>query len=158
MRNIPIGLRQALVALALIGALGIGVTAHFVAQAQCAPWYRCPISQYYGQNQEHGVDILTHGLSISALLPGVVTFDRWECWSGECVMDITWKLDRPTEGQPYAYAQIASSFVHVGERVSGTTYLGQSSTFIEWGLTPDWAYGVSNWRWGANPLPIIQNA
>lgn len=161
MRSISMAVRQVLLLVMVLCALGVGVKL-FQAEAQCSPWYRCPISQYFGASaeygREHGDDLLTHGLPITALLPGRVTFVHQECWEYPCVMDITWKLDHPSRGQPYAYAQIASSYVRVGQHVSGSTVLGRSGSFIEWGLTPDWAYGVSNWRWGANPLPVIRDA
>ncbi len=34
-------------------------------------------------------------------------------------------------------------------------FLGHSGSFIEVRLTPDWAYGVSNWRWGVNILRVF---
>lgn len=127
----------------------------------CTRWYACPISQYFGHYQEHGVDLLTHGLVITALASGTVTYDRPQCWSGECVQDITWRLDRPAchygRCEPYAYVQIRymSTFVHRGQHVGVGTALGYSSGFMEFGLTPDWAYGVSNWRWGIDPRFLL---
>lgn len=124
----------------------------------CTVWYHCPITRYYGQYQEHGTDLFTHGLPITARLSGTITFDHWECWDGECVQDITWRLDTPAlaGGSRYAYVQIATSQVHVGQHVTTTTVLGRSGLFMEFGLTPDWAYGVSNWRWGVNPLFLLR--
>ena len=63
----------------------------------CSVWYHCPITQSYGQNYEHGVDLWTQGLPITALLSGTITFSQEECWDGECVMDITWRLDNPSQ-------------------------------------------------------------
>ena len=123
----------------------------------CSVWYHCPITQSYGQNYEHGVDLWTNGLPITALLSGTITFSQEECWDGECVMDITWRLDNPSQagGSPYMYVQILTSSVHVGQHVAAGQLLGYSGSFIEVGLTPDWAYGVSNWRWGVNILNVF---
>jgi hypothetical protein len=72
-------------------------------------------------------------------------------------MDITWKLDYPSHagGSPYMYVQIRTSSVYVGKHVADGDLLGYSGSFIEVGLTPDWAYGVSNWRWGVNILTVF---
>jgi len=72
-------------------------------------------------------------------------------------MDITWKLDYPSQagGSRYMYVQIRTSSVYVGKHVVAGTLLGYSGSFIEVGLTPDWAYGVSNWRWGVNILRVF---
>ncbi len=123
----------------------------------CSEWDHCSITQSYGQNLEHGVDLWTEGLPITALLSGTITFSHEECWYGECVMDITWQLDNPSQagGSPYMYVQIATSGVYVGEHVAAGQFLGYSGSFIEVGLTPDWAYGVSNWRWGVNVLTVF---
>lgn len=142
----------------LLATLFTGITlfrAH--AASACTEWDHCPITQSYGQNEEHGVDLWTQGLPITALRSGTITFSHEECWDGECVMDITWKLDYPSHagGSPYMYVQIRTSSVHVGEHVADGALLGYSGSFIEVGLTPDWAYGVSNWRWGINILTVF---
>jgi hypothetical protein len=141
-----------------LAALFGGITFFRVAHASaCSEWDHCPITQRYGQNQEHGVDLWTQGLPVTALLSGTITFSHEECWDGECVMDITWKLDDPSKagGSPYMYVQIRTSNVYVGEHVAQGALLGYSGSFIEVGLTPDWAYGVSNWRWGVNILTVF---
>lgn len=138
-----------------------GLTTMVVGSAQastsCTVWYKCPVTQVFRQNAEHGVDLLTHGLPITALLSGTVTFDHWECWDGECVQDITWRLDKPwlARGQKYAYVQIANSRTHVGAHLNVGSLLGYSGLFIEFGLTPDWAYGVSGWHWGIDPRFLL---
>lgn len=146
-----------LVIAALAMALFVGIRLAPGHAAACSQWYHCPITQRYGQNYEHGVDLWTQGLPVTALRSGTITYDHWQCWDGECVQDITWKLDYPSHagGSTYMYVQIASSAVHVGQHVSDGTYLGKSGSFIEIGLTPDWAYGVSNWRWGVNILNVF---
>jgi hypothetical protein len=146
-----------LVMAALVAALFVGVRLVPSHAAACSVWYRCPVTQRYGHNNEHGVDLLTQGLPITALRSGTITFSHRECWDGECVMDITWKLDYPSHagGSQYMYVQIASSRVHVGQHVADGKLLGYSGSFIEIGLTPDWAYGVSNWRWGVNILRVF---
>lgn len=146
-----------LMAITTVTALFVGVRFIPSKAAQCGIWDHCPISQRYGVNNEHGVDLLTHGLPIGALKSGTITFDKWECWNDECVQDVTWKLDFPSHagGSPYMYVQIASSKVHVGEHVVDNQILGYSGAFMEIGLTPDWAYGVSNWRWGINICKVF---
>lgn len=156
-KRLPARLRTSLLVVVLLLSLFVGVTQFSALASPCSTWSHCPISQYYGQNYEHGVDLLTHGLPITALLSGTVTFDRWECWSGECIQDITWKLDQPylARGQHYAYVQIANSRVRVGQHIWGSTILGYSGSFMEYGLTPDWAYGVSGWHWGTDPRFLL---
>jgi hypothetical protein len=136
----------------LLATLFAGITLFRAHASPCTEWNYCPVTQHYGQYQEHGVDLWTQGLPITALRSGTITFSHEECWSGECVMDITWKLDAPSHagGSLYMYVQIRTSSVYVGEHVAEGTLLGSSGSFIEVGLTPDWAYGVSNWRWGVN--------
>lgn len=142
---------------AMATALFVGVRAMPGHAAACSVWYHCPITQRYGTNLEHGVDLWTQGLPVTALRSGVITYDHWQCWDGECVWDITWRLDYPSHagGSQYMYVQIASSAVHVGQHVSDGQLLGRSGSFFEIGLTPDWAYGVSNWRWGINILTVF---
>jgi len=140
----------------LLAALFTGITLFRAHASSCAEWNHCPITQRYGQNEEHGVDLWTQGLPVQALQSGTITFSHEECWDGECVMDITWKLDYPSHagGSPYMYVQIRTSSVYVGEHVAAGATLGYSGSFIEVGLTPDWAYGVSNWRWGVDILNV----
>lgn len=156
--GILVRLRVLILLAVLLATLFVGITlfrAH--AASACTEWDHCPITQRYGQNEEHGVDLWTQGLPITALRSGTITFSHEECWDGECVMDITWKLDYPSHagGSPYMYVQIRTSSVHVGEHVADGALLGYSGSFIEVGLTPDWAYGVSNWRWGVNILTVF---
>lgn len=126
----------------------------------CRVWDRCPITQYYGQNGEHGIDLFTDGLPITAMLSGTVTFARWLCWPGtrECIWDITWKLDHPwlARGSPFMYVQIdvKAPWIVRGIHINAGAYLGYSRVFIEFGLTPDKEYGVSGWHWGINPLTV----
>lgn len=141
----------------VIAMFTTGITAFRAHASSCTVWYHCAITQRYGQNYEHGVDLWTHGLPITALQSGTITFSHEECWDGECVMDITWRLDHPGQagGSPYMYVQIRTSSVHPGQHVAAGQFLGYSGSFIEVGLTPDWAYGVSNWRWGVNILNMF---
>ncbi len=141
----------------LLAMLFTGITLFRAHASACSEWDHCPVTQRYGQNYEHGVDLWTQGLPIKALLSGTITYSQEECWDGECVMDITWKLDNPNQagGSPYMYVQINTSSVRVGEHVAKGQLLGYSGSFIEIGLTPDWAYGVSNWRWGVDILKVF---
>jgi hypothetical protein len=97
----------------LLAALFTGITLFRAHASSCAAWDHCPVTQRYGQNYEHGVDLWTQGLPVTALRSGTITFSHEECWSGECVMDITWKLDYPSHagGSPYMYVQISTSSV-----------------------------------------------
>jgi|GEM_PF-2003232 hypothetical protein len=160
MNNVFVGVLRWRVLFLLVVLFAVFFTSITLFQAHassCSAWEHCPITQRYGQNQEHGVDLLTEGLPITALLSGTITFSHEECWDGECVMDITWQLDHPNQagGSPYMYVQIRTSNVYVGEHVAAGALLGYSGSFIEVGLTPDWAYGVSNWRWGVNILAVF---
>jgi hypothetical protein len=163
-QRLPQGLNILLVVGALCLTLFVGNTLYLTFASSCNPWYKCPISQYYGApteyGGEHGIDVLTHGLVITALLPGVITYVAEKYWDDPAIEDITWRLDHRTEGQPYAYVQIKanSQRVRVGQHISANTVLGTSWGFIEFGLSPDWAYGTSNWRWGANPLSVVRGA
>src|SRR5437667_12664039 len=87
----------------LLGTVFGSITLLRAHASSCKRWEHCPITQRYGQNQEHGVDLWTQGLPVTALLSGTITFSHEECWDGECVMDITWKLDNPSRagGSPY---------------------------------------------------------
>jgi hypothetical protein len=147
----------ALLLAVLLATLVAGATFNRAHASACAQWNQCPITQRYGQNAEHGVDVWTQGLPVTALLPGTITFSHEQCWGGECVMDITWRLDSPSQagGSPYMYVQISTSSVYVGEHVAQGQFLGYSGSFMEVGLTPDWAYGVSNWRWGVDILSVF---
>src|SRR5436305_7953062 len=104
----------------LLATLLAGITLFRAHASSCAEWNHCPITQRYGHNQEHGVDLWTQGLPVTALRSGTITFSQKECWDSECVMDITWKLDSPRHagGSPYMYVQIRTSTVSVGEHVS----------------------------------------
>lgn len=132
------------------------------AQSKSTNWWTQPITKYYGSpypwgGAEHGDDIQTYyGQIITALWPGTVTFVGTECWESPCIADITWRLDTPVEGALYGYTQILYSWVGVGQHVGSNQPLGTSWYFIEYGLTPDWAYGVSNWRFGPDPTSAIQ--
>jgi hypothetical protein len=150
-------LRILVLLMVLVATLFVGITLFGAHASSCAEWNHCPLTQRYGQNEEHGVDVWTQGLPVTALLSGTITFSQEECWDGECVMDITWKLDAPSQagGSPYMYVQISTSSVYVGEHVAEGALLGSSGSFMEVGLTPDWAYGVSNWRWGVDILTVF---
>lgn len=128
----------------------------------CAVWDRCKVTQHYKQNEEHGIDLYTHYLPITALLPGTVTFVHRECWEWPCIMDITWRLDRQVcyyrVCAPFMYVQIRTSSVWVGEHVRAGQVLGMSGVFIEVGFTHSDAYGVhGNWYtdWTFDPLKIF---
>lgn len=149
--------RALILAGVLLLALFAGVTLFRAHANSCSVWYRCPVTQKYGVHYEHGVDLWTQGLPVTALRSGRITFVHRECWESPCIEDITWKLDYPSHagGSQYMYVQIRTSSVHVGQHVSDGQLLGYSGSFIEIGLTPDWAYGVSNWRWGINILQVF---
>lgn len=155
--RLGLALRLAIVVSALAVALFVGVRFIPSQASACSVWSKCPVTQRYGQNMEHGTDLWTQGLPVTALRSGVVTFVGRECWESPCIMDITWKLDYPSHagGSTYMYVQIQTSVVHVGQHVSDGQLLGKSGSFIEIGLTPDKAYGVSGWHWGVNILKVF---
>lgn len=137
------------------------------AAGLCSDWDECAITQYFGHDPghwslEHGTDLQTNHLVITAFLAGVVTFDRRMCWSGECVQDVTWRFDAPwlARGFRYGYVQIHqySSYVHVGEHIRMGTPLGRSDAFMEFGLSHSWAYGYAgNWwtDWTTDPRFLL---
>ena len=53
------------------------------------------------------------------------------------------------------YSSAGASSAGQRQHVADGALLGYSGSFIEVGLTPDWAYGVSNWRWGVNILTVF---
>lgn len=158
-------IRKTIMTIFLIGimfaALFVGIAVRNTQASSCSVWYQCSITQYFGQRTEyggeHGVDLWTHGLPVTAIRSGTITFVHQECWEWPCIIDITWKLDYPSHagGSRYMYVQIATSSVHVGQHVADWDKLGMSGNFIEFGLTPDWAYGVSGWHWGINPQFLL---
>ena len=146
----------------LLALLVVAGGATLAVSAASVPWYRCPVTQNYGHNLEHGVDLATNGRTITALLAGTITFDKTERWDGEVVQDITWSIKYPwlAKGFHYAYVQIlaGSSYVHVGQKIGVGTPLGRSGTFIEFGLTRSSAYGVrGNWwtDWTTDPRFLL---
>ncbi|HVB25792.1 MAG TPA: hypothetical protein VNG51_27895 [Ktedonobacteraceae bacterium] len=72
----------------LLAALFAGITLFGAHASSCSQWDHCSVTQRYGQNEEHGADLWTQGLPVTALRSGTITFSHEECWSGECVMDI----------------------------------------------------------------------
>jgi hypothetical protein len=146
---------------ALLCALFVGV--HFVTThaATCTTWYHCPVTQRYGQNQEHGVDLATHGLAITALLPGRVTGIHVEKWEKPYPMVITWQLTHAVcyrgHCADYLYVQIRTSSVKLHEQIKAGQMLGWSYSFIEIGFTTVPAYGHAGYAWvysGIDPLKI----
>lgn len=146
-------------------ALFIGQVVSSQAAMVCK-WCKAPVTQTYGHNSEHGVDLATRGMIITARLEGWVTFDQTECWgsgkSRECVQDITWRLRHPwlARGFSYMYVQIrpGSTFVHRGQFMQAGQALGYSDYFIEFGLTKSDAYGVhGDWSadWTTDPRFLL---
>ena len=60
-------LRVLVLLMVLLVALFTGITLFRVHASACTAWDHCPITQRYGQNEEHGVDLWTQGLPITAL-------------------------------------------------------------------------------------------
>src|SRR5436305_14940266 len=73
----------------LLATLFAGITLFQAHASTCTRWYYCPITQRYGQNMEHGVDLWTHGLPIPALRSCMLSFRREEGGYGQCVMAFT---------------------------------------------------------------------
>src|SRR5436305_13210458 len=78
-------LRALVLLTVLLATLFAGITLFRAHASSCTAWYHCPITQRYGQNQEHGVDLWTQGLPVTALRSGTITFSHEEWWDGECV-------------------------------------------------------------------------
>lgn len=128
------------------------------------PWYYGYITKYYGQGEgygaEHGNDISCFGVGtpISALLSGTVTFAGYTSFG---FYEVTWKLDHPqyARGSPYMYVEDMSWIVvRKGMHIRQGQVVGYSLLWVEFGLTPDYAYGISNWRWGVNSYFLIIEA
>lgn len=128
------------------------------------PWFQGCITKYYGQgegyNQEHGNDVgcFAYGTPITALLSGTVSFAGYTSFG---FYEVTWKLDNPAQAKnsPYAYAEdLSREIVHINEHISQGQIIGYSVQWVEFGLTPDYAYGVSGWHWGINSIFLIQLA
>lgn len=151
--------------LVIASVLVVCVTFMGVGHARAAaPWYDGCITKYYGwgegYNAEHGNDVSCFGFGtpITALLSGTVTYAGWTSFG---YYEVTWQLDNPSaaRGSPYAYAEdMESETVWPGEHINAGDVIGYSELWIEFGLTPDWAYGISNWRWGVDSLFLIQEA
>lgn len=128
------------------------------------PWYDGCITLSYGEREgglaEHGNDIACFGVGtpVTALLSGRVSFAGYTSFG---FGSVTWRLNHPwlAQGSPYAYVEdMQSVTVHTGQSISQGQIIGYSKEWVEFGLTPDYAYGVSNWRWGINSLFLIQEA
>jgi hypothetical protein len=130
-----------------------------------SPWYWGCITKQYGWgeggNAEHGNDLscFSYGTPITALLAGTVTYAGWTNFG---YYEVTWRLDNPSaaRGSPYAYAEDMAygSGLWAGEHIRAGQVIGYSLQWVEFGLTPDWAYGISNWRWGVNSYFLIMEA
>lgn len=128
------------------------------------PWYDGCITLSYGEREgglaEHGNDIscFDMGTPVTALLSGRVSFAGYTSFG---FYEVTWRLNHPwlAKGSPYAYMEdMQSVTVHTGESISQGQVIGYSKSWVEFGLTPDYAYGVSNWRWGIDSLFLIREA
>jgi hypothetical protein len=148
--------------IALICALAsTGVYIVATEAAASIPWYHGTVTQHYGKNAEHGVDIETNYKAVTALLPGRVTGVYVEKWESPRPMVITWQLTRPVcyrgHCADYMYVQIATSKVWKGEYIKAGQMLGWSYSFIEVGFTNVPAYGHAGYVWqysGIDPLRI----
>lgn len=143
----------------LVGLFANGGKAHAES-----PWYDGCITKYYGAgegyNAEHGNDLscFSYGTPVTALRPGIVTAAQWTSFGQ---YTITWRLDNPSSarGSPYAYfTDLSGMAVWTGEHITAGQTIGYSLEWVEFGLTPDWSYGISNWRWGVDSLFLIQEA
>ena len=128
------------------------------------PWYYGCITKYYGQGEgqgaEHGNDLSCFGYStpVTALLSGVVSYADFTPFG---YFAVTWKIDHPSlaRGSPYMYMEdMAWIVVHTGQHINQGQVIGYSLSWVEFGLTPDYAYGISNWRWGINSYFLIVEA
>jgi len=148
-----------MMALVLVGLFAQGGKAHAESS-----WYDGCITKYYGagegSNAEHGNDLSCFGFgtSVTALLAGTVSDARWTSF-GEYT--VTWHLDNPSaaRGSPYAYfTDLSGMAVVVGEHVAEGQTVGYSLGWVEFGLTPNYSYGVSGWDWGLDSMFLIIEA
>lgn len=128
------------------------------------PWYYGCITLYYGQGEygwaEHGNDLscFNVGTPVTALLGGRVTYAGYTAFG---FYEVTWRLSHPwlAHGSPYAYVEDMQSLtVYTGETIHQGQVIGYSESWVEFGLTPDYAYGISNWRWGIDSYFLIREA
>src|SRR5713226_6376749 len=133
------------------------------AHAESA-WYDGCITKYYGAGEgysaEHGNDLscFSFGTPVTALLAGTVSAAQWTSFGQYTV---TWRLDNPSaaKGSPYAYfTDLSAIRVGVGEHVGGGEVIAWSLDWVEFGLTPNYSYGVSGWDWGLNSYFLIKEA
>lgn len=61
----------------LLATLFAGITLLRAHANTCTEWDHCPITQRYGKNEEHGVDLWTQGLPITALRSDTITFNHF---------------------------------------------------------------------------------
>ncbi len=148
-----------MMALVLVGLFAQGGKAHAESQ-----WYDGCITKYYGAGEgayaEHGNDLSCFGFGtpVTALLAGTVTAAQWTSFGQYTV---TWHLDNPSaaRGSTYAYfTDLSGMAVAVGEHVAKGQTVGYSLGWVEFGLTPNYAYGVSGWDWGLDSMFLIQEA
>ncbi len=159
MRHFPFPLY----ALLLVLSLTLLFVAPSITRAT-TPWYDGCLTLAYGQGEageaEHGNDLscFQNNTPVTALLSGTVSYAGNTSFAFQ---EVTWKLDIPhfAHGSQYAYVEDLSSIVvRTGQHVSQGQILGYSKTWVEFGLTPDYAYGISGWRWGTNSWFLIQEA
>jgi hypothetical protein len=159
-RNVRSKLLSLLPLFALVCALVSTGLYIVITEAASVPWYRGIVTQHYGVNQEHGVDIETNYKPITALLPGRVTsvyVAKWE-WPNPTV--ITWQLTHPVCSRghcaDYMYVQIKNSAVWKHEHIVAGQRLGWSRSFIEIGFVDYPCYGAGYpWTYsGIDPLRV----
>lgn len=154
------------VLLGLVAIANVGVAhAEGKARVNVQPWYDGCITKWYGQGEgafaEHGNDVscFSYGTRITALLAGTVSYQGWTSFG---YYEVTWRLDNPAAagGSPYAYAEDMAygTGLSIGQHINAGDTVGYSEQWVEFGLTPDWAYGISNWRWGVNSIFLIDEA
>lgn len=148
-----------------------------MAASSLLAWLNNPISLGYGQGDislggNHLVDIKTPvGTSITAPASGTITDYSYKPWGGQ----VTWKLDTPINGVPYAFIIHLDSLnpnLSVGQHINAGDVLGlsggqnsggthpESST---WSSQPQTGFGLSNGPvygigagWNTDPLGFPQ--
>lgn len=152
-------MKRIVIFMTVVSLFAIGGVAHAESL-----WYDGCITKQYGWGEgayaEHGNDLSCFGFGtpVTALLAGTVSDARWTSFGQYTV---TWRLDNPqaARGSPYAYfTDLSGMAVWTGEHVTTGQTIGYSLEWVEFGLTPDWSYGVSNWRWGIDSMFLIQEA
>ena len=115
------------------------------AQAMSQPWYTYPYGLLFGQGDpgvggEHGTDLdVPFHTPLTLPASGTITAMNWDAWGGT----ITWKLDYPINGVPYAYMTHMDTFnsqLQLNGHYEAGTFIGLSGGQLSGGSHPTTSY------------------